>query len=198
MAEKQEVNTRGLVVGGVKGKPVRFSYFNVAKPRTNVNNGKLEYSTTLLIPKSNTEDVKKVKDAIEAQKKAWFIDKKKPVPPKFWNPLKDGDTDTDNKGNPLGDECKGMMVLNCKRGADQSAPSILDSRGQKMVDTIDFKSGDWGAACFDIYGYDKGDSGCGAGLQHVMKLKDGEPLGNAISAETAFEGIEADEDEEQF
>lgn len=196
MAEKAESHSvRSLVLGGIKGKPVRFSYLNVAKPRTNVNNGKLEYSTTILIPKTNTEDIQKVRDAIEEGKEELWLSKGKKVPPKFWDPLKDGDEDTNNKGEPFGEECHGMMVLNCKRGADQTAPGILDSRGQKMLDTAEFKSGDWGAVCVDIYTYVKGDTGAGAGLQHVMKLRDGEPLGNSISAERAFEGIEADEEE---
>lgn len=194
--EKDAVNTRGLVLGGIKGKPIRFSYLNVAEPRLNTNNNKKEYSTTLLIPKGNTEDIKKVEEAIEAQKRATFTDKKKPIPPQFWYPLRDGDTGVDSKGEPLGDECKGNMVLNCKRGAEQSAPGMMDARGQKMLDKTEMKSGDWGAACIDIYGYDKGTGGVAAGLQHVMKIRDGEPLGNAISAERAFAGVEVDEEEE--
>ena len=73
----------------VTGK-VRFSYFSALTARKNELNGKEEFSTQGLVPKSDTETVSQLKAAAKAALTAKFGDK---IPKTVRNPLRDGDTE---------------------------------------------------------------------------------------------------------
>jgi hypothetical protein len=193
-----------LVLGSTKGKPVRFSYLNVFEPRLNDESGKMEYGVTALIPKENTEDIAAVKQAIKDLQKATWLDNKLAIPPKFWNPLRDGDVDTKNDGRAFGEECKGCYVLNCKSGEDKNgkltAPQVVnttkDDKGKFMrLSSSDIQSGDWGRISVNIGSYVKGTGGVGAYLSSVQLLTKGEPLSGQSSAEDDFGGFEDQEDD---
>ena len=74
----------------VTGK-VRFSYFSALSARKNEMNGKEEFSTQVLVPKSDTETINALKAAAKAALTAKFGDK---IPKTVRNPLRDG-----NPGN---------------------------------------------------------------------------------------------------
>ena len=185
------------ILGGTKGKLVRFSYLNVHKARLNTESGKMEHGVTALIPKTNTEDVKFLKDAIKALLKATFTDQKKPIPPGHWNPLRDGDTDTKQNGNAYGEEAKGHYVLNCKSGEEYPPGVVGTTRtaGDKLarIGVADIKSGDWGRIDNSLYGYTKGTGGVGIGLNSVQLVQEGEALSGGRSADDAFGGFEDDD-----
>lgn len=180
-----------LLLGGTPGKLVRFSYLHAHEPRLNTQSGKMEYSVTALIPKANTEDIAAIKKSIDALKKATWLDQKKPLPPNFWNPLRDGDKDTKQDGSQYGEECRGHFVLNCK---SDEGPSVV---GTTKVDTPtgaklaplgkkDVKSGDWGRVSVSLFAYTKGSGGVGAGLANIQLVKQGEALSGRSSAEDDF------------
>ena len=72
----------------VTGK-VRFVYCSVMAARKNEMNGKDEFSTQVLVPKTDTETVGALKAAAKEALTAKFGDK---IPKNVRNPLRDGDT----------------------------------------------------------------------------------------------------------
>lgn len=181
------------VIGATPGKPVRFSYVNLFAPRKNDKNGNMEYSVTLLIPKTNTEDVEKIRKAIGAEMSATFTAKGKKSGPLVWNPLRDGDTDVKpTNGESYGPEAKGCYILSAKTNADKGQPGIVDAKLQKIFDSKELTSGDWGAASVNLSGYDTGNGGVGCYINNVQKLKPGEPLSSTSRAEDDFTAVTED------
>ena len=81
----------------ITGKDTRWSYCNVWEAKA-INGGTPKFSVSLLIPKSDTVTVKKIKDAIEAayrEGEAKLKGNGKTVPPleSIKAPLRDGDLD---------------------------------------------------------------------------------------------------------
>lgn len=190
-----------FVLGGTKGKLIRFSYLHVHEPKLNKESGNVEFSVALLIPKTNTEDVAAIRKAIkELQQATWLNDGKK-LPPKFWNPLRDGDTEVKQDGTDYGDEYKGHFFVNAKANEDYP-PEVVSTRRDPATGKFerlgkrDIKSGDWGRAKVTMYAYTKGTGGVGVGLSSVQLVKQGEPLGSQSSAENDFAEFEDDEDDD--
>lgn len=188
-----------LVLGATKGKPVRFSYLHVHEAKLNTESGNMEFSLAALIPKENVEDIAAVKGAIKSLQKQVWLDDKKPIPPKFWNPLRDGDADTKNDGSSYGAEAKGCYLLNCKTGED-TAPNVVgttrDGAGKFLpLGRKDIKSGDWGRVSVVMGAYLKGTTGVGAYLSSVQKTQQGENLGSQSSAEDDFKDFDQEDDD---
>jgi hypothetical protein len=186
-----------LKLGVKPGKLVRFSFLHVHKAHLNSESNKEEYSVQLLIPKTNTEDVKGLKDAVAACLKAEFTDQKKKVPPGAWICLRDGDTDTKTNGDSYGDAAKGHYVLNAKADLDHKPKVVgtvkIDGEPQP-IGPEEIKSGDWGRVAVNLYGYSKGKGGVGCGLDVLQRVQEGEALGSSVSAKDAF-GEYDDEDD---
>ena len=172
----------------VRTGKVRFSYLTWHQPKLNDLNGKMEYSTQLLIPKSDKETVSKIKAAIEAAiKKKWG---KKPTNPKFKMPLRDGDdpAETKSDGSPLGAEYKGHYFMNIR--SDQK-PGVVDHMREPITDPNEFVSGDYGKATMSAFGYEaKGNVGVSFGLHNLQKTAKGVPLGSRVAAEDDFDDEE--------
>ena len=77
---------------------VRTSYFSALSARKNELNGKDEFSTQILIPKTDTATLAALKAAAKEALTAKFGDK---IPKNVRNPLRDGDTETDRKSTRL-------------------------------------------------------------------------------------------------
>ena len=196
MAEK----TIKVVLGGTPGKLVRFSYLNVHTPKQDnfSKEPKLNYYCTHLIPKMNDEDIKAVRAAVAECLKAEFTDKKKPIPPGHWNPLRDGDKDTKEDGSAYGDEAKGHFILNSKTSEEYPPSVVGTTRGADgkllRIGKADIKSGDWGRAEITLYGYSFKAGGVGAGLNKIQLVQEGESLGgNGSSAEDVFGAFDDEE-----
>lgn len=195
----EEVKPRSKVVLGAQtGHLVRFSYLTVFEPRMNKQSKALEFSVALLIPK-NSPDVKAVRDEIDRLIAEQWTSKGKKLPPKFWNPLRDGDTDVNQKGDSLGPEAKGHYVLNAKAAADKAPQVVGTTRDQNMklvpLTKGGVKSGDWGRASVNLSAYTKGDSGIGAYLNSIQLVKIGDPLGSSASADDDFGDFVDDEND---
>jgi hypothetical protein len=187
-----------LVLGATKGKLIRFSYLNVHEARLNGESGNMEFSVAALIPKENVEDIAAIKGFIDGVKKSVWLDEKKAVPPKFWNPLRDGDNDLKNDGSSYGAEAKGCYVLNTKTGED-SPPNVVGkikgSDGKFLpLGPKEIKSGDWGRLSINLGAYIKGTSGVGAYLSSVQLVEQGDPLGSQTTAEDDFGDFDDDDD----
>ncbi|WP_426292029.1 DUF2815 family protein [Dyadobacter endophyticus] len=160
---------------------VRFSYANVFEPRAN-DEGKLSYSCSLIIPKSDTATISAIRKAIAAAKEQGKSSKWDGViPPTMRDTLRDGDLERPN--DPA---YKGAYFINANANADRR-PNVVDANVQPILDRNDFKSGDYGRASLNFFPFKaKGNKGVGVGLNSVQKLKDGEPLGSVSRPEEDF------------
>lgn len=204
MATKEKDKATTVKLGAEKGKPVRFSHLHVFTPHRNTESDKDEYSVQLWIPKENEADVAAIKAAIAEQIALYTKSEGKPGQ-KFHNPLKDGDTLTDKRGNPK--PVPGHWVLGAKTaafekdGTPTEPPGVVgterDENGRlKPLTSKQVKSGDWGRASVNLKYFVKGDCGVGAYLNSIQKTKDGEPLGGRRSAADEFDDYEDDDEED--
>jgi hypothetical protein len=164
---------------------VRLSYTNLLTPRAQnaEKPDELTFSTSILIPKSDTATVDAIKKAVaeaaaEGVTKVW--DGKRPAGLK--NPLRDGDAD-----RPDDENYKGMWFINAKgpRGGKE-APILLDSKGQETAKAEVIYSGVMARVALQFYPYAKqGNKGVAAGISSVLSLEKGEPLGNVVTADSA-------------
>ena len=167
----------------VTGK-CRFSYFNALASRKNELSGKDEFSTQVLVPKSDTETVAALKAAAKEALTAKFGDK---IPKNVRNPLRDGDTETKSDGTPLGKEYAGCYFFNTK---STNKPGAVDANGQDLLGSNDIVSGDFGRVSLNAYAYDQaGNKGVSFGLNNIMLVAKGEPLGGARPSAASDFGI---------
>ena len=172
----------------VTGK-VRFSYVNVFEPQVPLAGGDPKYSVTLLIPKSDTVTVGKIKQAIaEARENFCKKNGANALPVNPVSPLHDGDGVKPNSGEPYGPECKGCWVLSTS-ASEKQKPVVVDEFGNEISgpgkvcpDPSAVYSGCYGRASINFYGYNNVRKGVGAGLLALKKLHDGEPFGTVGSA----------------
>ena len=169
----------------VTGK-VRFSYFSALTARKNEMNGKEEFSTQVLVPKSDTETVNQLKAAAKAALTAKFGDK---IPKTVRNPLRDGDTEVKSDGSPLGPEYAGHYFFNTKSTAK---PGAVDAHGHDIIGSADIVSGDFGRVSLNAYAYDQaGNKGVSYGLNNIMLLAKGDSLGGAKPSAASDFGVVA-------
>ena len=174
------------VITGVK---TRWSYANVWEPKS-INGGAPKYSVSLIIPKSDTVTVGKIKDAIKAayeegQSKLKGNNKSVPALSSIKMPLRDGDLD-----RPDDATYKGCYFINANSA---TAPGIVDAARQPILERSEVYSGVYGRASINFYAFNSnGNKGIACGLNNLQKISDGEPLGGKTRAEDDF----ADEDEE--
>ena len=178
----------------VTGK-VRFSYANIFEPKASGDNGELKYSVMLLIPKSDTATVNKIKEAMrEARENFCKKNGASALPANPINPLHDGDGVKPNTGEPYGPECKGCYVMNA---SSKTKPVIVDAFRNPVTDPGEVYSGCYGRAAINFYGYNNKKKGIGAGLLSIQKLHDGEPFGTVGSADD-FDDDYSDGDADDF
>jgi hypothetical protein len=153
---------------------VRTSYFSALQSRKNEMNGKDEFSTQILIPKSDKETLAALKAAAKEALVAKFGDK---VPKNVRNPLRDGDTETKTDGSPLGKEYAGHFFCNVK---STTKPGAIDAHGNDLIGSDDIVSGDYVRVSLNAYAYSQaGNNGVSYGLNNILLLKKGQPLGGA-------------------
>lgn len=179
----------------VTGK-VRFSFVHIFEPQEPVNGGEPKYNVTLLIPKTDTTTLGKIKEAIaEAREKFCQRNGANALPAKPVHNLYDGDGLRKN-GEPFGPECKGCYVLSVK---SKRKPVIVDSFKNDITDPAEVYSGCYGRASIDFFGYNTaGSKGISAGLLAIQKLADGEPFGTVGSADDFDDDFESGADNDDF
>ena len=164
----------------VTGK-VRFSFCHIFEPQVPQGGGDPKYSVTLLIPKSDTATLGKIKQAMEEAREL-FVKRNgaNSLPAKPNHTLHDGDGVRDS-GDPYGPECKGCYVITV---SSKQKPIIVDNMRNEITDPAEVYSGCYGRAAINFYGYNSnGKKGISAGLLSVQKLHDGEPFGTVGSAD---------------
>lgn len=182
--EKKTIPTK--VITGV----CRWSYANVWQPKAIEEGAKPKYSVSLIIPKSDTATIEKIRAAIQAayeEGAAKLKGTSKSVPPlsTLKTPLRDGDTE-----RPDDPAYANSYFVNAN---SITAPGVVDADRQPIIDTSEVYSGVYGRASINFYAYcTKTAKGIACGLNNLMKTKDGEPLGGHSRAEDDFADIDDD------
>lgn len=178
----------------ITGKDTRWSYCNVWEAKA-INGGTPKFSVSLLIPKTDTVTVKKIKAAIEAayrEGEAKLKGNGKTVPPltAIKTPLRDGDAE-----RPDDPAYAGHYFLNANSA---TAPGIVDADCQPILTRSEVYSGVYGRASISFYAFNSsGNRGVACGLNNLQKIRDGEPLGGRASAESDFSDFD-DENDDDF
>ena len=175
----------------ITGVNTRWSYANVWEPKA-MEGGKPKFSVSLIIPKSDTVTVGKIKAAIEeayrdGQSKLKGNGKSVPALSTLRNPLRDGDLE-----RPDDPAYANAYFVNAN---STSAPGIVDAAKNQIIEKSEVYSGCYGRASISFYAFNaNGNKGIACGLNNLQKIRDGEPLGGKASAESDF----ATEDDEDF
>lgn len=164
---------------------VRFSYCHIFEPHAQKQGDTPKYSVTLLIPKTDTVTIGKIKEALnEARENFCARNGQNALPTKPANTLHDGDG-TRKDGDPYGEECKGCYVITV---SSKQRPVIVDASRNLILDSTEVYSGCYGRASINFYGYSvNGNKGISAGLLGIQKLTDGEPLGGSTGSANDFD-----------
>ena len=176
----------------ITGSKTRWSYVRVFDPRYN-DDGKPEYTISLIIPKTSTKTLEKITAAIEAAYKegeARLRGNGKTLLPlsALKTPLRDGDIE-----RPDDPAYANAYFLNAN---SDSAPGIVDADCNQILTRSEVYSGVYGRASINFYAYNSnGSRGIACGLNNLQKIRDGEPLGGKASAAADFA---TDDDDDEF
>jgi hypothetical protein len=175
----------------ITGPETRFSYLNVNAPKS-INGSTPKYSVSLIIPKSDTKTVEKIKAAIKAAYEEGASKLKgngKSIPPlaAIKAPLRDGTVE-----RPDDEAYRDAYFINANSA---TKPGVVDANREEILETSELYSGIYGRASINFYAFNSnGNKGIACGLNHIQKLRDGEPLGGRTSAEDDF----ADDEDDDF
>ncbi len=175
----------------ITGPNTRFSYANVWEAKS-INGGAPKFSVSLIIPKSDTKTVEKIKAAIEAaykegESKLKGNGRSVPALSAIKNPLRDGDTE-----RPDDEAYAHSYFINAN---SSSAPGIVDANCNPILERSEVYSGVYGRASISFYAFNSnGNKGIACGLNNLQLIRPGEPLGGKASAESDF----ATDDDEDF
>lgn len=170
---------------------VRLSYANLWEPKS-INGGAPKYSVSIIIPKSDTRTIAKVKAAIEAayregETKLKGNGKTVPALSALKTPLRDGDTE-----RPDDEAYADSYFINANSA---TAPGIVDSACETILERSQIYSGVYARASVNFFAFNSnGNKGIACGLNNIQKLRDGDPLGGKSRAEDDF----ATDDDDDF
>lgn len=172
---------------------VRFCYVNVFEPTAMSEGDTPKYNICVLIPKSDTATIDKIKKAIEAAKeagKAKLADKNGRIPANLKLPLRDGDEE-----RPDDPAFEDHYFINAN---SMRQPSIVDRSLNPIMSRDEFYSGCYGRVSINFYAFNVTSKGIAAGLNNLQKLEDGEMLAGGSTAEEDFGGDNAVQDDDMM
>ena len=177
-ANKNTVNPAKVITG-----VCRLSYANIWQAKS-INGGAPKYSASVLIPKSDTKTVAKVKAAIQAayeegEGKLKGNGKTAPSLASLKTPFRDGDTE-----RPDDEAYAGHWFINAN---SNTAPGVVDANREPIYDTSEIYSGVYARVSLSFYAFNSnGNRGIACALQNIQKVRDGEALGGKSKAEDDF------------
>jgi hypothetical protein len=188
-ANKEQANACKVITG-----VCRLSYANIWQAKS-INGGTPKFSTSVLIPKSDTATVSRINAAIKAAydegvSKLKGNGKSVPALSALKTPLRDGDTE-----RPDDETYAGHWFVNAN---SNTAPGVVDLSRQPIIETSEIYSGVYARVSLSFYAFNSnGNKGVACGLQNIQKVRDGEPLGGRTRAEDDFND-EFETDDEDF
>lgn len=175
---------------------VRLSYVHLFEKYTNIEGNEPKYSVVLLVPKTDKATIAAIEDAqkaaLETGKNSKFGGK---IPAGWKNTFRDGDdpAEADLEKNP---EYEGHMFINV---STDRTPGIVDRDMSPIMDSTEVYSGCYARVSINAFPFSaQGNKGVSFGLQHVQKIRDGEPLGGITRAEDDFEPLDEDGGDEDM
>lgn len=160
---------------------VRLSYAHLFEPHA-IEGNEPKYSVSVIIPKTDTETLKAIKEAVNEAKEQGKSKWNGKVPPNLKTPLRDGDSE-----RPDDEAYVNSYFLNA---SSKNKPGVVDQNVQAVIDATEVYSGCYGRLTLNFYPFSaSGNKGVAAGLGNVQKLEDGEPLGGFTRAEDDFEAV---------
>jgi hypothetical protein len=176
----------------ITGPQTRWSYANVWDAKS-INGGTPKFSVSLIIPKSDTATIDKIKAAVQAayeEGESKLKGNSRSVPPlsAIKTPLRDGDVE-----RPDDPAYANSYFINAN---STTAPGIVDADRNPILDRSEVYSGVYGRASINLYAFNtNGNKGIACGLNNLQKIRDGEPLGSRSRAEDDFD---IDDDDDDF
>lgn len=176
----------------ITSRDTRWSYCHIFEPTAISEGATPKYSVSLIIPKTDTATLSKIKAAIhvaykEGESKLKGNSKIVPALTAIKTPLRDGDAD-----RPDDPAYEGAYFINA---TSTTAPGVVDKDLNPVLDKTIIFSGVYGRASINFYAYNaNGAKGIACGLQNLQYIRTGEPLGGRASAESDF----ATDDDEDF
>jgi len=181
---------------------VRFSYVHLFTPDQIDDSSEPKYSVSLIIPKSNKRLINDIKAAIDIALENGVSSKFGGKKPTGWkSPLRDGDID-----RPDDDAYANSFFINAssrmKPGVVKRDKVLGKNALVQITDEEEVYSGCYGYASVNFFAFNTaGNKGVAAGLNNVLKTRDGDYLGGRVSAEADFADINAqleDDDENLY
>ncbi len=175
----------------ITGRHTVMSYLNINEPKIPLGGGTPKYSVSLIIPKSDTATVEKIRAAIVAAYEdgtAKLKGSAKTVPPlkSLKTPLRDGDLE-----RPGDEAYRDSWFVNAN---STSRPGVVDADLNPILDSSELYSGIIGRASISFYAFNvNGNRGIACGLNNIQKLSDGTPLGGLYRAEDDFSDLDEDD-----
>lgn len=160
-----------------------ISYAHISEPAVPMNGGEPMYSCCIIIPKTDTETIDAINEAIDyAYKNSnGKFGNKLPNKAALKIPLRDGDIDRNGEG-----VYANAYFLNAK---SKNRPRVLDTAKNEITNPADIYSGMYAKVILNFYPYAaSGNKGIGCGLGDMQKVADGERLGGgSTSGEAVFD-----------
>lgn len=174
-------NTNPMKV--ITGPETRWSYANVWEAKS-INGGTPKFSVSLVIPKSDTRTLEKIKAVIaaaykEGEAKLKGNGRSVPALSTIKTPLRDGDLE-----RPDDEAYANSYFVNANSA---TAPGVVDANLDPILERSEVYSGVYGRASINFYAFNSnGNKGIACGLNNLQKIRDGESLGGKSRAEDDF------------
>lgn len=170
---------------------VRLGYVHVLEPHA-FEGQDPKYSVQLMIPKSDDETITCIKKAVKTVFETAKTDKLKGMT-KPKNPLRDGDEEANDDGEPRVPGHYFMSVSSKKR------PVVVKKvEGMKVetTDPNDIYSGVLAFVSINFFAYNTaGNKGITAGLNNILTTSKGERLGGGTTVDEDFGDLDWDDEE---
>ena len=165
---------------------VRLSYCHLFQPEAVADGGEKKYSVSIIIPKSNTKLGAEIKAAIEAAAAAGLAKFGGRRPANLKTPLRDGDLERADD-----DAYADAWFINASSKGKPGVVKVMNVQGEKKLVEVtneeEVYSGCYGYVSVNFFAFNNaGNKGVAAGLNNVLKTKDGDYLGGRSSAQSEF------------
>jgi hypothetical protein len=173
----------------ITGVDKRWSCANVWDPKS-INGRTPKYNVSLLIPKTDTVTINKVKAAIQAvyeESESKLKDNARACPPLdvIKNPLRDGDRERSED-----ETYRNCYFINAN---SPSTPGIVDANCQQIIERSEAYSSVYCRASINFYAFDsKSNRSIACDLNNLQKICDSEPLGGKSRAKDDFSSEDDD------
>lgn len=157
-------------------RKVRLNYANLFTPRAVEEGEEPRYSASILINKSDSITINKIKEAIEKSKENGKTLWNNIIPQTLKLPIKDGDVEKSEDK-----DYSNHYFINTSA---KYKPGIVDINLNEITDTKEIYSGCYVRCALSFYPYKQEENyGIGCSIDNIQKLADGEILGRSSAIE---------------